>query len=381
MINDEIRIKSVERFLDMIKSSRRGKFKVYLGMAAGVGKTYRMLEEAHDLLKNNVDVCVGLVETHGRIETYKLLLGIPVIPRKAVYYKSKLLEEMDLESIIIRKPEVILVDELAHTNVPGSRNAKRWQDVQDLLEAGINVITTVNIQHIESINHEVEKITGSEIKERVPDSIIRYANEVVNVDLTISELITRLKEGKVYDKSKVNLALDNFFQEDKLLRLRELALKEVARQVGRKIEKEIVFESKDNNAILTCISSNSKSASKLIRYSSRLATSANVKWYVLYVQIPQESAELINPSDQRYLINNLKLATELEAEVTKLNSPDIAESIIEFAIKKRVGLIVIGRPKNSFFSTITKKNLLKNLLRFTENSDIDILIVSHHEQS
>lgn len=382
MSEEDVNIRSsVDRFLELIKASKRGKFKIYIGMAAGVGKTYRMLEEAHDLLKDGVDVCIGIIETHKREETIKLLEGIPVIPRKSVYYKGKLLEEMDVESILVRKPEIVLVDELAHTNIPGSRNDKRWQDVQDLLEANINVISTVNIQHIESINREVEKITGVEIKERIPDSIIQMANEVVNVDLTIEELLDRLNEGKIYDKSKINIALNNFFQEDKLLRLRELALREVARQVGRKIEREAVVQTKKNNAILTCISTNYKSASKLIRYSSRLAAEKNVKWYVLYIQTPKESLEAVNPTDQRYLINNLKLATELEAEVVKLSNTNISQSIIDFALKKEIGLIVLGRPNVSIFKKISGKDILKKLIKFTENTDLDILVISNHEHA
>lgn len=185
-------------------------------MAAGVGKTYRMLLEAKELLKEKVDIVIGYIEPHGRKETQKLTEGIPAISRKKIFYKGKMLEEMDVDAVLLQKPEIVLVDELAHTNVPGSKNEKRWQDVNELINAGINVISTVNIQHIESINTQVEKITGIKITERVPDSIIHSADEVVNVDLTIDELINRLKEGKIYDLSKVPIALQNFFKEDKL---------------------------------------------------------------------------------------------------------------------------------------------------------------------
>lgn len=377
---DPVQRQSVERFLEMIKSSRRGKFKIYIGMAAGVGKTFRMLQEAHSLLKNGVDVNIGYVETHGRDETNALVEGIPSIPRKSIFYKGRKLEELDIDSVLVRKPQVVLIDELAHTNVPGSRNAKRWEDVKEVLENGISVISTINIQHIESIRSQVEKITGVEIKERVPDSIVQLADEVVNIDLTIDELIQRLKDGKVYEQNKINVALNNFFQQDKLLQLRELALKEVTRQVERKIDKEILTPQKDN-AVLTCISSNYKSGSNIIRKSSRLAAANNAKWYVLYIQTPDEAPEKINSSVQRHLLNNLKMATELNAEVVKEINPHIAKAIIEFARKKEVGVIIIGKPHLSFFKRLFKKKIVRELIKQTEKLDVDILMVSYDEKT
>lgn len=366
----------------MIQASQRGKFKVYIGMAAGVGKTYRMLEEAHELLENGLDLCIGVVETHGREETMRLAQGLPAIPMKTIFYKGHEFKEMDLEGILKRRPQVVLVDELAHTNVPGSKNDKRWQDVMEILDAGINVISTVNIQHIESINSEVQKITGVEIKERVPDSVILMADDVVNVDLTVDELLDRLKAGKIYDKSKIPIALDNFFQEQKLLSLRDLAIKEVSRQVQRKLETEIEdTERLKINALLTCISTNSKTAPYLIRKASRLAAIYNSKWYVSYVQTPKEATESVNPVDKRDLINNFKLATELGAEVVKLTGENVAETIVSFAKEKEVGVIVIGRPRLSFFNRFFKSNLFKELLKHTEESDLDIFIVAIHDQT
>jgi len=230
---------NVQYFLDLIKKSKRGKFKVYIGMSAGVGKTYRMLQEAHALLRNGVDVKIGYVETHGRKETVELLEGLPVITRRKLFYKGKELEEMDLQAILNLRPEIVIVDELAHTNIEGSKNAKRWQDVMDILDAGISVISAVNIQHIESLNENVRSITGVEVQERIPDSVLAQADEVVNIDLTGDELITRLKEGKIYAPDKVETALRNFFKAEHILQLRELALKEVASQVERKVETEI----------------------------------------------------------------------------------------------------------------------------------------------
>ncbi|HEX2867129.1 MAG TPA: sensor histidine kinase KdpD [Ignavibacteriales bacterium] len=376
---EDSRIESVEHFLDLIKSSRKGKFKIYVGMAAGVGKTFRMLQEAHQLIRSGIDVCIGYIETHGRAETEKLTEGLPGVQRRSIFYKGKILEEMDVDAILIRKPELVLVDELAHTNIPGSRNAKRWEDVLQILEGGINVISTVNIQHIESINREVERITGVEIKERVPDSVIELANEIVNIDLTIDELLERLKEGKIYDMGKVPTALNNFFQTEKLLQLRELALREVTKQVGRKIKRDFVVLPRRNNAVLTCLSSNSSSGANLIRKSARLASIYNSKWYVLYVQTPKESPENINGSEQRHLINNFKLAAELDAEVVKINGSNVAETIVEFARKKDVGTIVLGKPNIGFFQHLTGNNVFKDLIKLTRNLTIDILIISNHE--
>ncbi|MDB5151333.1 MAG: Sensor protein KdpD, partial [Mucilaginibacter sp.] len=262
---DENKEQSVEHFLELIKRSRRGKFKIYIGMSAGVGKTYRMLIEAQALMRNGIDVKIGYIETHMRKETEVLLEGLPVIPRRKLFYKGKELEEMDLKAIISLRPEVVIVDELAHSNIEGSQNEKRWQDVRDILNAGINVISAINIQHIESLNEEVEKITGAAINERIPDKVLQLADEVVNIDLTADELIDRLKEGKIYDEKKIPLALNNFFQVERILQLRELALREVAHQLERKIDTEIPKNIKLRAELfLACISTNDESAKIII---------------------------------------------------------------------------------------------------------------------
>ncbi|MEG2318760.1 MAG: sensor protein KdpD, partial [Rikenellaceae bacterium] len=230
---------NVQHFLNLIKKSRRGKFKVYIGMVAGVGKSYRMLQEAHQLLESGIDIQIGYIETHGRIDTFKMTEGLPEIPRRKIFYKGKELEDMDLDAILRINPEIVIVDELAHTNVGGSKNEKRWQDVLDILDAGINVISAVNIQHIESLNQDVESITGIEVAERVPDSVLVMADEVVNIDLTADELIDRLKGGKIYQADKISTALGNFFKPEHILQLRELALKEVALRVEKQIESDV----------------------------------------------------------------------------------------------------------------------------------------------
>ncbi len=373
---------SAGRFLELIRSSKKGKLKIYIGLAAGVGKTYRMLLEAREMAKEKVDVMIGYIETHGRIETAKLTEGIPSIARKKIFYKGKQLEEMDIEAIHLHKPEIVLVDELAHTNIPGSKNEKRWQDVKELIEAGISVISTVNIQHIESINDLVEKITGIKITERVPDNIIHSADEVVNVDLTINELIDRLKEGKIYDLKKVPIALQNFFQEDKLLQLRDLALKEVSRQVERKIIKEIPLAARGRmNAIVTALSSNYDSGKKLIRRSSRLAALYSSKWYVVYIQTKKEKPYRIDPELQRHLLNNFKLAAELGAEVEEIQNAEIAKSIVEFAVKKEAALIIIGKPEFSIFYRLKPNDLFRELTVLTSKKNIDILLVSTYENN
>lgn len=368
---------TVQHYLNLANRSGRGKFKIYIGMSAGVGKTYRMLQEAHAMLRNGINIQIGYIETHGRAETHALLEGLPAIPRRQVFYKGRMLDEMDLNTILLLAPEWVVVDELAHTNIPGSKNEKRWQDVIDLLNAGINVISAVNIQHIESINMEVKAITGLEVKERVPDSMLQMADEVVNIDLTADELIARLKEGKIYDKSKVETALRNFFQADKILQLRELALKEVATQVERKVETEVPrSQQMRHENFLACISTNDEVARKVIRKTSRLAAYYHADWFVLYVQTPRESVDKIPLAAQRHLINNLKLATELGAEVVQEHDPRISDAIIRVALDKRITTVCIGKPHISLFRIILRTNLFNQLLKTLSSNDIDLIILS-----
>ncbi|WP_138475794.1 sensor protein KdpD [Dyadobacter bucti] len=368
---------SAQHFLDLIKRSRRGKFKIYIGMSAGVGKTFRMLQEAHALLRNGIDVKIGYIETHHRQETHELLDGLPVIPRRKLFYKGKELDELDVQAVISLRPEVVIVDELAHTNIEGSKNDKRWQDVFEILEAGINVISAVNIQHIESLNEEVKGITGVEVKERIPDSVLGAADEVVNIDLTADELITRLKEGKIYKPEKIQTALSNFFKADHILQLRELALKEVASQVERKVESEIPrLVASRREKFLACISSNEGTARHVIRKTARLASYYNSKWYVLYVQTPKESQDKIALDKQRHLINNFKLATEMGAEIIRVQDANISQAIIEVAEHREITTICLGKPHINLFRVILATNLFNNLLKKLSSSDIDLVILS-----
>jgi two-component system sensor histidine kinase KdpD len=369
--------KNVKHFLDLIQKSRKGKFKVYIGMSAGVGKTYRMLQEAHTLLKKGIDVKIGYVETHNRKETHELLAGLPVIPRRTIFYKGKELEEMDVQAIINLRPEIVIVDELAHTNIEGSKNEKRWQDVLEILDAGINVISAVNIQHIESLNQNVKDITNVDVQERVPDNVLRLADEVVNIDLTSDELITRLKEGKIYTEDKIQAALNNFFKSDQILQLRELALKEVASQVVRKVENEVPKNiALRHEKLLACISSNDKTAKRIIRKTARLASYYNSNWYVLYIETPNESSDKIALDKQRYLINNFKLATELGAEVIKVQNSNITDAILDIVEQKDITTVCIGKPHLNLFKVILSTNVFNKLLNNLSSSNIDLVILS-----
>jgi len=368
---------NVQHFLDLIKKSRLGKFKIYIGMSAGVGKTYRMLQEAHALLKNGIDVKIGYIETHNRKETHDLLEGLPVVPRRKLFYKGKELEELDVQAVISLRPEVVIVDELAHTNIEGSKNAKRWQDVIEILEAGINVISAVNIQHIESLNDEVKEITGIEVTERIPDKVLGLADEVVNIDLTADELILRLKEGKIYKEEKIQAALNNFFKSEHILQLRELALKEVASQVERKVEVEVTkVNAIKHERFLACISTNEMTAKVVIRKTARLANYYHSKWYVLYVQTPAESADNIALDKQRHLINHFKLATELGAEIVKVESKHIAKAIVEQCEARNITTICIGKPHLSLIKVILATNIFNELLKKLSVNNIDLVILS-----
>ncbi len=363
-------------FIELIRRSRRGKFKIYIGMSAGVGKTYRMLQEAHTLRRNGVDVRIGYIETHGRKETQQLTDGLPLIARRKLFYKGKELEELDVQAIINGHPEIVLIDELAHTNIEGSKNEKRWQDVMDVLDAGIHVISAVNIQHIESLNEKVKAITEIEVTERIPDNVLKQADEVVNIDLTADELVTRLKEGKIYAAEKIERALNNFFQPDKILQLRELALTEVASQVERKIETELPKAAGRNDRLMACISSNHEIAKMVIRKTARLASYYHSDWYVLYVQTEKERGDKIGLASQRHLINNFKLAVESGAEVIRITNNHIARGIIKTAEERKITTICIGKPHLSLIKVILNTAVFNQLLNKLSEANIDIIILS-----
>lgn len=344
-------------------------------MIAGVGKTYRMLQEAHQLLENGVDVQIGYVETHGRFNTDALLHGLPLIPRRKIFYKGKELEEMDLQAILNLKPEIVIIDELAHTNIEGSKNEKRWQDVFDLLDAGINVISAVNIQHIESLNEEIKNIAGIEVRERIPDNVLEQADEVVNIDLTAEELVTRLKAGNIYKPEKIQIALDNFFKSENILQLRELALKEVALRVEKKVENEVIENvGIRHEKFLACISSAEKSPRRVIRKTARLATRYNSKFAVLYVQTAKERTDRISLSNQRYLINHFKLATDLKGEVIQVQSEDIVGSILKVCREQQISCVCLGKPDFHWTSMPGSMWRCRRLINSLARLNVDLVI-------
>ncbi len=335
-----------EAFLRLLaREEKRGRLKVYLGQAAGVGKTYKMLDDAHAMRARGIDVVVGFVETHGRQETADRIGDLEVVPRRTVDYKGTVLMEMDLEVILARKPEVAIVDELAHTNAPGSRNEKRWQDVEQLLEAGISVLTTVNVQHLEGVQDVVKSATGLEIKERVPDRVVREADSVVNVDLPVSELRDRLKQGKIYPPAQAATALENFFREENLRSLRELALRETAEKVDHeRTETSGAFPLPSDIRVAVALPLDPPIAKALILRGSRLAGRMNTRWYAFYVRRRRDRPENLSAAQHRALVENINLAMALGATVVYRESEDVAGAILTFIRSEGVKVLVLGRP-------------------------------------
>ncbi len=385
---ESLREQSAERFLRLVQERRRGRLKIYLGLAAGVGKTYRMLQEAHELLAHDVNVLVGYAETHGRAGTVAQLAGLPLLPRKSVFYKGRALEEMDLDGILKQRPAVVVVDELAHSNVPGSRHEKRWQDVEEIVNAGISVITALNVQHLESLHDQVLRITGTDVTERVPDAILRAADEVINVDLTVDELRGRLQDGKIYAPDKVPAALANFFQPEHLLQLRELALREVTRVLGYQIESDaggapaVAPRRRNADRLLACINSNDRAAKEIIRKTSRLADRFGAAaWYVLYVQTGRETADRIGLATQRHLLNNLQLATELGAQILRVKTDNVVAAIQRVAQEKNATLLVCGvtGEKGGAWKRISRRSITNDLIRAVarDETDLDMYLVTY----
>ena len=367
------------RFLHMIQSSARGRLKIYLGYCAGVGKTYRMLQEGHALKADGIDVVVGYVETHGRADIARLLEGLEIIPRMIREYKGMQVEEMDVDAVLARKPAVALIDELAHNNVPESRNGKRYQDVQEVLAAGIHVITTLNVQHLESLYDTVEKLVRVKVRERLPDTVLSEADQIVNVDLTPEDLRKRLEEGKIYKEDKIQTALDNFFSQANLESLRELTLRELAAQIDTQ-RKELDNEGSTvmPDQIMVCLSSRGPNSDLLLRYASRFAGRLNKNWYALYVQTAAEDPLQIDIQTQNALARTLTLAKQLGAIVFTYKGEDLASTIIRFAREYHIGHIIIGSPSRfSFFQKVRFKKALSERL-IQEAGGINIVVVDTH---
>jgi two-component system sensor histidine kinase KdpD len=377
-----------EDFLEMLRRAKRGRLKLYIGFAAGVGKTYRMLEEAHALKRRGVDVILGYVETHGRAETAKLLDGLPEVPRKTFQYRGVAIEEMDLDGLVERHPEITVVDEIAHTNVPGSRNRRRYQDVLALLDAGINVIGAFNIQHLESLNDVVQRVTGVAIRETVPDSFLKRADQVVNLDLAVEDLIERLQSGKIYAADKVPWALEHFFKDRHLATLRELALREVAESLDRGDRRENGDGARGKGEaarggdvtgrVMVCMSSFPTRASALLRRGSRLAGRLNTDWFVVYGATPREAPNLIDAEAQRHLLANAESARELGAEVVHLKAQDPVPALLDFARSHGVGQIIIGRSQTPWWRQVVGRSMVMRLIK--EAAGFDVLIASLDEE-
>jgi two-component system sensor histidine kinase KdpD len=377
-----------EDFLEMLRRAKRGRLKLYIGFAAGVGKTYRMLEEAHALERRGVDVVLGYVETHGRAETAALIEGLPEVPRKTFQYRGVAIEEMDLEGLLERRPEITIVDEIAHTNVPGSRNRRRYQDVLALLDAGINVIGAFNIQHLESLNDVVQRVTGVAIRETVPDSFLKRADQVVNLDLAVEDLLERLQAGKIYAADKVPWALEHFFKDRHLATLRELALREVAESLDRGDRRrnseaeQSEGESTRGNAVsgrvMVCMSSFPTRAGALLRRGSRFAGRLNTDWFVVYVETPREAPHLIDAEAQRHLLANAESARELGAEVVHIKADDPVSALLDFARSHGVGQIIVGRSRAAWWRQLLGRTVAIRLVQEAEG--FDVLIASIDEE-
>jgi two-component system sensor histidine kinase KdpD len=370
-----------EDFLELVERGKRGRLKVYIGFAAGVGKTYRMLEEAHALQRRGVDVVLGFIETHGRAETAALMEGLEYVPRRQVEYRGLVVEEMDLDAVIARRAQVTLVDEVAHTNAPDARNRKRYQDVLDILAAGLNVICAFNVQHLETLKDIVERATGVVIRETVPDSFLKQADQVVNLDLAAEDLLERLRAGKIYDSEKVEWALAHFFKEGNLATLRELALREVAESLDRTAPAQGFERAAPRGAsgrLMVCISSFSPRAGTLLRRGSRMAGRLNTDWYVAYVETPAEAPHRIDAEAQRHLLANIEKARELGAVVVRLQGADPVTALLSYARTHGVGHVMIGRTHRPWWRQVLGRSFVARMVR--EAADFDLHIVAHEDE-
>src|SRR5438128_5280375 len=378
--------KRPEDFLELVERAKRGRLKVYIGPAAGVGKTYQMLEEAHALKKRGVDVVLAFIETHGRAETEALVEGLEVIPRRRMDYRGVTVEEMDLDAVLKRHPQLAVVDELAHTNIPGSRNRKRYQDVLELLEAGINVICAFNVQHLESLNDLVKQATDVVVRETIPDSFLKQADQVVNLDLAVEDLIERLRAGKIYSQEKVNWALEHFFKPEKLSMLREIALREVAESIDRTVGSQVRSNDASGKVstserVMVCIASRTPHSAMLLRRASRLAGRLNTDWYVVYVETPKENPLRIDAEAQRHLIDTEQKARELGAEVARLGTKAPVPALLEFARTHGVGHIVIDRTRKSWWRQLLGQSVMARLVREAAGFDLHIVSFEGEEES
>lgn len=376
-------------FLDVLRAAKQGRLKVFLGMAAGVGKTVAMLREARRLRAEGVDVVCAFVEIHGREETARELGDLAVVPRRTITYRDVPLEEMDLDAVLARKPDVAVVDELAHTNVPGGRHAKRYQDVEALLDAGVSVLSALNVQHLESLHDLVLRATGVDVRERVPDRVLHRADEIVIIDLAPDELQERLRAGKVYPATRVERALQGFFRADNLTALRQLALREVANAVEQRATARLrAARASDPGAapaavadaerVMVSMSSAPSATRRLLRQGARLAGGLNSRWFVVYVRTPGESPERIPTPALRSLTENIRLAQELGAEVIRLESTDVPEALARFARDRGITHAIFGRSRRPVWSDRLRGSVLDRFMRLAP--EVDVLVVGARDE-
>jgi two-component system sensor histidine kinase KdpD len=370
---------SADALLARLQERDRARLRIYVGAAPGVGKTYAMLREAHALRARGLDVVIGIVETYGRADTDAQVKDLEIVPRRKVAYRGTVLEEMDVDAIIARHPQVAVVDELAHSNVPGSRHDKRYQDVLALLEAGIHVMTAVNIQHLETLNDAVARVTGVRVRETVPDTFLDRADEVINVDVTVEELRSRLREGKVYRPEKVEQALSNFFRKGNLSTLRELALRAVADEVGEKAasyrEREGLEPALIPERVMVCMSSNAL-APRVIRTGARIAGRLGSKWYAVYVETPRETPDRIRPEDAAALGENIRLAESLGATVVRVRAERPAEGLIAFAQREGVTHVIFGQSARSRWEILLRGSTLDRFLAAVPDAAVQVVPLS-----
>ncbi len=372
-----------EDFLELLERGKRGRLKLYLGYAAGVGKTWRMLEEAHRLRARGVDVVGALIEPHGRAETQAQIRDLEVVPRRRLEYRGVVVEELDLEAVLARRPAIAIVDEIPHTNAPGSKNRKRHQDVTDLLAEGIHVIGAMNVQHLESLNDLIDQVTGVRVRETVPDTFLEQADQIVNLDLSVEDLLDRLRGGKVYPPEKVVWAVEHFFKDRNLTTLRELALREVAASLERSAAGRgaTAMEAADggqapartHGRVLVAVASNPPRAAALLRRASRMAGRLSTDWFAVYVETQKEAPDRIDSEAQRHLLENLELARTLGAEVVRLRSDDPAAALLDFARSHRVSDLVIGRSRQPWWRRALGRSVPARLL--DEASDLDVHVI------
>lgn len=367
---------TAEALIARIQEETRARLRIYIGAAPGVGKTYEMLHEAHALLARGLDVAIGFVETYGRRETEAQIGTLEVIARRRIAYRGVVLEEMDLDAILVRKPQVCLVDELAHTNVPGSRHMKRYEDVLEILDAGIHVMTAVNIQHLETLNDAVARVTGIRVRETIPDTFLDRADEVINVDVTVEELRTRLREGKIYRPEKVEQALSHFFRKGNLSTLRELALRAVADEVGEKAASYRAREGLEPalipERVMVCMSSNVL-APRVIRAGSRIAGRLGSRWYAVYVETPEERPERIDPRDAEALQQNIRLAEGLGATVVRVRAERPADGLVAFAQREGITHVIFGQTARSRWELLWHGSTLDHFLRAVPDAAVQVV--------